>query len=147
MTEAKQTTDGTSLVGACLCGAVTIALTDPRQDIAVCHCRMCQRWGGGAFLGVSAASFSVDGRDDVTAYRSSDWAERVFCTICGSNLWYRYVPGDHYSFLAGLFSGGGGDFAMGEQIYIDEKPGHYDFTADTPKLTGAETKAKYGVGG
>ena len=35
---------------------------------------------------------------------------------------------------------------LAEEIFIDEKPGYYAFDAESEKLTGAEVKAKYGIG-
>lgn len=125
------------LQGRCLCGAVAITLDGARPLVDMCHCGMCRRWGGSAFGGVSGESFTLAGESDVTVYRSSGWAERAFCSRCGSNLWYRFVPADHYSFLAGLFDLPA-SFAMWRQIFIDEKPAWYDFAQDTPKMTGAE---------
>jgi hypothetical protein len=83
----------------------------------------------------------VEGEEYVTVYRSSDWAERAFCARCGSNLWFRFVPADHHSFLAGLFDLPE-SFAMWRQIFVDEKPAWYDFAQDTPKMTGAEVIAE-----
>jgi len=127
-----------SLQGRCLCGAVTITLDGARPLVDVCHCGMCRRWGG-PFAGVAGEAFAVDGEANV--YRSSDWAERAFCGRCGSPLWYRFLPADHYSFLAGLFELPAG-FSMWRQIFIDEKPDWYDFAQATPTMTGAEVIAE-----
>jgi hypothetical protein len=133
------------LSGHCLCGAVTITIGRARPLVDVCHCHMCQRWVGGTFGGVSGEDARVDGEEHVTAFRSSEWAERAFCSRCGSNLWYRFLPTGHRSFLAGLFELPKG-FAMWRQIFVDEKPDWFDFAQDTPKLTGedviAEAKAE-----
>ena len=129
------------LKGRCLCGAVSITVTGARPLVDVCHCDMCRRWGGIGLATVNGGDFTVDGEDKVTAYRSSDWAERAFCAQCGSNLWYRFLPADHYSFLAGLFELPD-SFALWRQIFIDEKPDWYDFAQDTPRLTGAEVIAE-----
>lgn len=125
------------LEGRCLCRAVTITLTGARPLVDICHCGMCRRWGGGPFGGVAGEAFAVAGEENVAVYRSSDWAERAFCARCGSNLWYRLLPADHHSFLAGLFDLPAG-FTMWRQIFIDEKPGWYDFAQETPMMTGAE---------
>ena len=126
--------------GRCLCGAVTVTLSGARPLVDVCHCAMCRRWGGGAFGGISGAAFAVTGGEHVSVYRSSQWAERAFCARCGSNLWFRFVPADHLSFLAGLFDLPDG-FAMWRQIFVDEKPDWYAFAQDTPAMTGAEVIA------
>lgn len=143
--------DANPVQGACLCGAVSVTLKDARPEVSVCHCDMCRRWGGGPFLGVSGrvsqpAGHEIAGADALTVYRSSDWAERAFCGRCGSHIYYRYFRGDHYSFTAGLFAGADG-FPISEQIFIDEKPSYYSLAEDTETLTGAEVKAKYGIGG
>ena len=132
--------------GHCLCGAVTVRAAPMRRHVEACHCTMCRRWCGIAFVGVMCGSdVEIDGEQHVVRYRSSDWAERGFCGRCGSNLFYHYLPLDTNGFTAGLFS----DEAflpLAEEIFIDEKPGYYAFDAESEKLTGAEVKAKYGIG-
>lgn len=90
--------------GHCLCGAVTIRVAgahDPRPG--ACHCRMCQRWSGGLFLcfNADAAGVTVDG--PVSRFASSDFAERAFCSVCGSHLWMQNVESDAYDLMPGLF--------------------------------------------
>lgn len=130
-----------SASGSCLCGAVGIQLTDVRPEVEVCHCSMCRQWGGGPFMGVSAAAFDISGEDNVKIHRSSEWAERAFCEICGSNLYFRFISADHYSFCAGLFELGN-SISLTKQIFVDEKPGFYDFAQDTPMQTGSEVIAE-----
>ena len=132
--------------GHCLCGAVTVRATPVRRHVEACHCTMCRRWSGLAFLGVQCGSeVEIGGAAHVVRYRSSDWAERGFCGRCGSNLFYRYLPHDSYSLAAGLFP----DTALlplTREIFIDEKPAYYAFDAQSEKLTGPEVMAKFGVG-
>ena len=128
--------------GRCLCGAVTVRATPVRRHVEACHCTMCRAWSGLAFLGVQCGGeVELAGEANVVRYRSSGWAERGFCGACGSNLFYRYIPADSYSFTAGLFR----DDALlplAEEIFIDEKPPYYAFDAESEKLTGAETIAR-----
>ena len=132
--------------GHCLCGAVTVRAVPRRRTVEACHCSMCRRWGGSAYLGVQCGSaMEISGEEHVVRYRSSEWAERGFCGRCGSNLFFHYLPLDSYGFLAGLFP----DTAfepLAEEIFIDEKPAYYAFDADGEKLTGAEVRAKFGIG-
>ena len=138
--------DGEPIEGHCLCGAVTLRATPVRRHVEACHCTMCRRWSGLAFLGVQCGTdVEFEGEEHVVRYRSSDWAERGFCGRCGSSLFYRYLPSGNYGLLAGLFP----DYAflpLNEEIFIDEKPAYYAFAADSEKLTGAEVMAKFGVG-
>jgi hypothetical protein len=132
--------------GHCLCGAVKVRAAPVRRHAEACHCTMCRAWGGIAFLGVQCGSdVEIEGEEQIVRYRSSDWAERGFCGTCGSNLFYRYLPLDNYSFTAGLFPNDA-LLPLSDEIFIDEKPAYYAFDADSEKLTGPEVMAKYGVG-
>jgi hypothetical protein len=132
--------------GRCLCGAVTVRATPTRRHVEACHCTMCRRWSGIAFVGVMCGTeVEFEGEERVVRYRSSEWAERGFCGTCGSHLFYHYLPLGTYGFTAGLFP----DEALlplSEEIFIDEKPAYYAFDARSERLTGAEALAKYGIG-
>lgn len=127
--------------GKCLCGAVTISVAQMKPLIDVCHCEMYRRWGGGPFMGMSGESFTVGGKEHITSYPSSEWAERAFCSKCGSHLWFRFTPSDHYSFTAGLLNVRSG-VEIHQQIFVDEKPDFYDLAQQTPMKTGAEIIAE-----
>jgi hypothetical protein len=140
------TEDGDRIEGKCLCGAVTVRVGPRRRNVEACHCSMCRRWGGSAYVGVQCGSDVLFvGEENVVRYRSSEWAERGFCGRCGSNLFFHYLPKDTYGLLAGLFP----DDALlplCEEIFIDEKPDYYAFAGDAEKMTSAEVMAKFGVG-
>ena len=104
--------------------------------------RSCRRWCGSAYIAVQGdANVTITGEEHVTRYASSDWAERGFCSICGSNLFYRFMPTGAYSFLAGLFDDVGG-MTLGEEIFVDEQPDYYAFTQETVRKTGPELIAE-----
>ena len=90
-------TGAASIEGHCLCGAVTITLDNPVQQVEICQCGMCRRWGGAFYSAQSGDNPQVTGANEITEFRSSEWAERAFCSKCGSNLWFRFLPteGDH----------------------------------------------------
>ncbi len=102
---------------------------------------MCQSWNGSCYAGVQGARHEIAGEDSVTVYRSSDWAERAFCRHCGSNLYFRFIPSDHTSFLAGLFELPT-DFAVTQEIFHDSKPAWCELANDSEKKTGAEIIAE-----
>ena len=129
------------LVGRCLCGAVTITLERAEKEVDVCHCEMCARWGGTFYAGLVGESVSVEGESAISVYKSSDWAERAFCSKCGSNLWYCFTPSGARSFLAGLFDVPEG-FGIKHQIFVDEKPDWYDLAQHSPMKTGPEIIAE-----
>jgi hypothetical protein len=131
--------------GACLCGSVSIVAPDKTQ-MGACHCSMCRRWGSGPMLTVHCGpTIQIDGAAHVTAYKSSDWAERAFCSKCGTHLYYRLIPVNEYILSVGLFQDGVA-FDFQEQIFIDRKPSSYAFSNHTENLTEAEVFAKFAPG-
>lgn len=88
----------------------------------------------------SGVTFS--GQQQVQRYRSSEWAERGFCPVCGTHLFYHLLPADEYMLPAGIFQDVK-DFRIGSQIFIDEKPDYYELANETPKLTGEQVFAQF----
>ncbi len=128
--------------GRCLCGAVTVSAVPVKQHLEACHCDMCRRWGGIAYVAVQCGSdVSLTGEEHITRYTSSDWAERGFCGKCGSNLFYHFKPTGSYSFLAGLFDDLG-ERTLTEEIFVDEQPAYYSFAQKTERKTGPEVIAE-----
>ena len=106
------------LTGRCLCGEVTIVVAGRHDPSAgACHCRMCQRWTGGLFLCFEAASDAVTVTGPVTRYRSSSFAERAFCKVCGSHLWMRDTDGA-CDLMPGLFDAAL-EWPLRSEIYVD----------------------------
>jgi hypothetical protein len=129
--------------GACLCGAVKISIDSPPPTFDACHCSMCRRWGGGPGLTIeSGKGFKITGEENISVYRSSEWAERGFCKSCGSHLFYRFRNGSFCNFTLGLFEGTE-NFSFKMQIYVDDQPPNYSFANKTEMLTEAEVIAKF----
>lgn len=141
MTEAS--TETIECRGQCLCGAVKVTARTLVRRLVACHCGMCRKWGGGPFLAVSAGTdVSFEGEESITAYDSSQWAERGFCARCGTHLFYRLKDTRHYEMPVGLFDAVDG-VAFTGQIYIDAKPGYYAFANQTKDMTEAEVVAMF----
>ncbi len=123
--------------GRCLCGAVTYSAEEVETDVHSCHCDICLRWNGGPSFAVSVGQVSFNGDQNIGRFDSSEWAERRFCSRCGTNLFYRLKETDHYMLWMGTFD----DltpFKLADEIYIDKKPALYDLVGDHPRLTGEE---------
>lgn len=56
---------------------------------------------------VTAAAEDVRVTGEVAAFRSSPFAERAFCPVCGTHLWIRDDGGD-YDLMPGLFDAAAG---------------------------------------
>ena len=86
--------------GSCLCGAVRFRAELPSKWVAHCHCSMCRRAHGAAFVtwaGVPSAQFAIEtGAEQVTWYESSPGAQRGFCSRCGSPMFFHSTrwPGE-----------------------------------------------------
>jgi len=129
--------------GHCLCGAVTVTAAACDNQVGACHCSMCRHWGGGPLFAVDCGTdVSFDGEDFISVYPSSDWAERGFCRQCGSHLFYRLKGNGQYIMPAGLFDGLH-EAVFDHQVFIDDKPGWYDFANETQNLTGQQVFEKY----
>lgn len=133
--------------GRCLCGAVEFEVEKPVHSIGVCHCEMCRRWTGGAWPVIHCTDpVTFKGEEHIVRYGSSDWAERGFCGKCGTTLFYSLRGQDEYALSVGALDDQK-NLTMNEQIFVDEKPGWYDFANKTGMLTGEEVFAKYAPDG
>ncbi len=86
--------------GACLCGAIRFRVTPPTLFCGHCHCTMCQRNHGSAYVtwfGVERAQLEVvEGEALLTRYASSAEGTRSFCSRCGTSLFCEIAKeGDH----------------------------------------------------
>jgi hypothetical protein len=91
------------------------------------------------------ADVEIEGEEHVTTFDSSEWAERGFCSKCGTHLYYRLKQSGQTIVSAGLFDDQTG-WTFDHQVFIDEKPDYYEFANRTHDLTGAEVFAKFSGG-
>ncbi|MGB1033509.1 MAG: GFA family protein [Primorskyibacter sp.] len=112
------------VTGGCLCGAVRFVARDVAAKTGICHCPQCQKWTGGALVEVSVPEPQVDWQGETIAlYASSDWAERAFCSRCGSGLYFRMTDANSdwagaYDIPLGLFDNPTA-FTLSHEIYSD----------------------------
>lgn len=134
--------------GACLCGAVGFEAEPSERHSHACHCTMCRRWSGSAFVGVEVRpdALRLHGEEAVASFRSSEWAERAWCRTCGSHLWYRVTaPGPMAGVRhmpLGLFEEPDA-FPLTSEIYIDRKPASFAFAGEHERRTEAEVEAAF----
>lgn len=76
--------------GGCLCGGIRFTVTLPTLFCGHCHCGMCRRNHGAAFvtwIAVPRSQVSIDsGAAQLTRFESSEHGSRSFCSRCGSSL-------------------------------------------------------------
>jgi hypothetical protein len=92
--------------GRCLCGDLGFEATLPSKWVAHCHCSMCRRGSGAAFVtwvGLEASKCRiVDPQARLHWYESSPQAERGSCSRCGTPMFFRSArwPGELHVTLA-----------------------------------------------
>lgn len=78
--------------GQCFCGRVRFRIRGEPKWVAHCHCTMCRRAHAAGYVtwtGFPMTAMTVTaGVDDISTFKSSPAAERRFCRICGSQLFF-----------------------------------------------------------
>ena len=129
--------------GSCLCGAVELSTASLSSEIGACHCGMCRKWVGGAFLGVECSGkLNFTGKENVEVFQSSEWAERGFCKKCGTHLFYLLKQNQLYFVPVGIFDEQT-NFKFESQFFLEDKPAYYEFANKTKNLSGEELFAMF----
>lgn len=124
--------------GKCLCGSISYEVEPMEGGVHVCHCNMCQKWHGGPGLSMQVnPDVEIQGEEKLTWFRSSEWAQRGFCSACGTHLFGKTDDGNYFGVHVGSFDNQDG-LEIGSHIFIDKKAPHYDFTDSAPRLTEEE---------
>lgn len=146
MSESEATAD--RIRGQCLCGAVEFEVDVPERTYSVCHCGMCRRWSGGPLMSVHCPEPDTEWLNDegLTWYQGTPWAQRGFCSKCGSSLFWRLAEQPEGMLIVSVDAlEDGGEFALDRHIYSDAKPHRYDFADDRPRVTEAELMKELGL--
>ncbi len=117
------------LTGQCLCGDIKFRLDGAVHRTAACHCKQCQRWAGHYWPSCSVSEDHLvltQGSLSLTWYESSDKAERGFCIICGSSLFWRLLknPEGWVAIALGALDTPTG-LHEGEHIYTESAGDYY----------------------
>ena len=137
--------DNRMIHGQCLCGAVRFALRPPLRPILVCHCRQCSRWTGYAVAATAVRSSNfvlLDGQEELKWFRSSQHAERGFCSNCGSSLFWKRMDSEAISVLAGTLECPT-RLAIAAHIHAEDKSDFYTLSDELPQYRGSFTDHHY----
>ena len=78
--------------GSCLCGNVKFEIAGSVGHSRYCHCENCRKFSGTAQAAwglASASAFTlVPENAEVTKFDAGSGGLRVFCSFCGSPLWF-----------------------------------------------------------
>ncbi|AGY58901.1 GFA family protein [Gloeobacter kilaueensis] len=123
------------LTGGCLCGAVRYAVHSPLTTVTNCHCGQCRRFSGhfGAYTGTDRDGVELLESSGLKWYASSEIAERGFCGVCGSSLFWRARTGNSIAILPGTLDGPTGLRTVAH-IYTAFAGDYYQIDDDLRKL-------------
>ncbi|HEX4196657.1 MAG TPA: GFA family protein [Caulobacteraceae bacterium] len=79
-----------TFTGGCQCGAVRFAVDAPLGRASICHCRMCQKAGGGVFGAFVSGGNLRWTRGAPAHFQSSNKVARGFCAACGTPLTFEW---------------------------------------------------------
>jgi hypothetical protein len=126
--------------GRCLCGAVAFEVTPPARFCVHCHCTLCRRANGAAYVtwaGFPEAQFRmVKGEDALVRFQATSQATRTFCRTCGTQLFFQGErwPGEMHVARAALEDGA--DLVPAAHIYYSDKAPWLTVHDDLPRLGG-----------
>lgn len=127
--------------GSCLCGQVKYQVKGPIKFVVHDHCSICRKVHGAAFVtwcGVKSETVQfqvVSGQELLQSYKSTPVAERQFCKVCGSQLFFRSerFPGEVHFTRASI------------EQEMDEKPSAHVYFSDRAQwLEWSDGLKKYG---
>jgi hypothetical protein len=121
--------------GSCLCGACAYEVSGPLRNVIACHCTQCRKQTGHFMAATNArlSDFRLVRAEPLRWYRASPQAQRGFCSICGSTLFWQADGRDEISITAGTLDGATGLKIEGH-IYCADKGDYYTIPAEGYRL-------------
>ncbi len=122
--------------GSCLCGGVRYEIHGPLRPVTVCHCSQCRKTSGHVVAATEAPTEAIQllQATTLTWFKSSDTAERGFCSRCGGNLFWRETARTVRvtSVMAGTLDGPTG-LSIDRHIFVADKLDYYDILDGCPQ--------------
>lgn len=126
------------LQGRCECGAVRFAVEGAIEEVCHCHCSQCRRLHGAAFATFAAIERRLFrylcGEEAVREYASSEKNLRVFCGVCGSNLYVDAIDEPEVRYLAMSTLEGSPDHPVAYHQFVGSKACWYPLEDDLEKF-------------
>jgi hypothetical protein len=123
------------ITGSCLCGGVRFTLSGKLRNSVACHCVQCRKTSGHyvSATQVRPEQLDITHNETLAWYQSSPKAERGFCNLCGSSLFWRHVDdGGAVSIMSGTLDGATG-ITTEKHIFTAFKGDYYDIADNVPQ--------------
>ncbi|WP_442915848.1 GFA family protein [Loktanella sp. M215] len=118
--------------GACLCGAITFAVTGPLPAPNACHCTQCRKQSGHVWASVDVNRSALTVTGAPTWFAASAQVRRDFCPTCGSFLFWDPLKGDTTAVAMSAFDGPTG-VRLARHIFVADKGDYYDIADGLPQ--------------
>jgi hypothetical protein len=133
-------TERSSATGSCFCGAVRFEFDFPTLFCGHCHCSMCRRSNGAAFVtwvGVDVGRFRLLEGSTLVRHQSSEFGSRSFCGRCGSQVFCENAHHPERIDVTLASMEGPIDRLPQAHFYYDCRAGWIDGAEELPKRGGA----------
>ena len=122
----------------CLCGATQFEVQLRNHEVAACHCSMCRRQTSGPLMAIDIEEIHFVDQQYLSVFNSSEWAERGFCSVCGTFIFWRTKDHSFANINVFTLEELPDDLDFNLEIYVDHQPTFYLFNNQTQKMTEAE---------
>ena len=122
----------------CLCGVTRFEVQLRNHEVAACHCSMCRRQTGGPLMTIDIEDIHFVDQQYLSVFNSSEWAERGFCSVCGTFIFWRTKDHSFANINVFTLEELPDDLDFNLEIYVDHQPAFYLFNNQTQKMTEAE---------
>jgi hypothetical protein len=131
-----------AFTGGCLCGTIRYeARARPLRGV-ICHCSMCRKHSGApalAFVHFPRGAFRWLG-EEPKKYRSSSFAERGFCVVCGSTLsMHEEVIADRVQITVGSLDDPS-RIKIDDHVWTKEQISWFHIADDLPRFVASSTE-------
>lgn len=120
--------------GSCLCGAVKFTVGCDLEPPDACHCSQCRKSSGHYFAStdVPETAVTIENRNHLRWYQSSEKVRRGFCDTCGSSLFWDPVHHDWIGVAMGAFDTET-KTRLAIHVFVREKGDYYKITDGLPQ--------------
>ena len=119
--------------GQCLCGAIRFSAQPVDGQVVACHCRQCRKWSGHIWASFRARDLRIEDATSLRWFASSAHAQRGFCVICGSALFWRADGRAEIAVSAGAIEAPTG-LRMAGHLHVADKGDYYPMPDDLPEF-------------
>lgn len=120
--------------GCCLCRGVSYEIHGKPRPVMYCHCEQCRKTSG-HYVGATAVrpeQLVMREQKSLQWFRSSQLAQRGFCNICGSSLFWKPDHGRFISVMAGSVDLPS-RLANNQHIFVDDAGDYYSIDDGLPQ--------------